>query len=187
MKGKLGEADEILDTEALQFDLGSIRTATNNFSEANKLGRGGFGAVYRGRFLNQEDIAVKRLSKDSAQGDIEFKNEVTLVAKFQHRNLVRLLGFCLEGNERLLIYEFVPNASLDHFIFDPTRRTHLDWDSRYKIIFGIGRGLLYLHEDSHLKIIHRDLNASNILLDVEMQPKIADFGMARLFDLDQTR
>ncbi|XP_068312705.1 cysteine-rich receptor-like protein kinase 29 isoform X2 [Pyrus communis] len=186
IKAKLG-ADEILDTEALQFDLASIRTATNNFSEANKLGRGGFGTVYRGRLLNQEDIAVKRLSRDSAQGDVEFKNEVTLVAKLQHRNLVRLLGFCLEGNERLLIYEFVPNASLDHFIFDPIRRAHLDWDSRYKIILGIGRGLLYLHEDSRLRIIHRDMKASNVLLDAEMQPKIADFGMARLFDLDQTQ
>ncbi|XP_068312706.1 cysteine-rich receptor-like protein kinase 29 isoform X3 [Pyrus communis] len=185
IKAKLG--DEILDTEALQFDLASIRTATNNFSEANKLGRGGFGTVYRGRLLNQEDIAVKRLSRDSAQGDVEFKNEVTLVAKLQHRNLVRLLGFCLEGNERLLIYEFVPNASLDHFIFDPIRRAHLDWDSRYKIILGIGRGLLYLHEDSRLRIIHRDMKASNVLLDAEMQPKIADFGMARLFDLDQTQ
>ncbi|XP_068312708.1 cysteine-rich receptor-like protein kinase 29 [Pyrus communis] len=187
IKAKLGEADEILNTEALQFDLASIRTATNNFSEANKLGRGGFGTVYRGRLLNQEDIAVKRLSRDSAQGDIEFKNEVTLVAKLQHRNLVRLLGFCLEGNERVLIYEFVPNASLDHFIFDPIKREHLDWDSRYKIILGIGRGLLYLHEDSRLRIIHRDMKASNILLDAEMQPKIADFGMARLFDLDQTQ
>ncbi|KAB2629391.1 cysteine-rich receptor-like protein kinase 29 [Pyrus ussuriensis x Pyrus communis] len=187
IKAKLGEADEILDTEALQFDLASIRTATNNFSEANKLGRGGFGTVYRGRLLNQEEIAVKRLSRDSAQGDIEFKNEVTLVAKLQHRNLVRLLGFCLEGNERLLIYEFVPNASLDHFIFDPIRRAHLEWDSRYKIILGIGRGLLYLHEDSRLRIIHRDMKASNVLLDAEMQPKIADFGMARLFDLDQTQ
>ncbi|XP_048436507.1 cysteine-rich receptor-like protein kinase 29 [Pyrus x bretschneideri] len=185
IKAKLG--DEILNTEALQFDLASIRTATNNFSEANKLGRGGFGTVYRGRILNQEDIAVKRLSRDSAQGDIEFKNEVMLVAKLQHRNLVRLLGFCLEGNERVLIYEFVPNASLDHFIFDPIKRKHLDWDSRYKIILGIGRGLLYLHEDSRLRIIHRDMKASNILLDAEMQPKIADFGMARLFDLDQTQ
>ncbi|CAB4266667.1 unnamed protein product [Prunus armeniaca] len=180
------EGDEI-GTEALQFDFNSIKVATNNFSEANKLGRGGFGAVYRGRLWNEEDIAVKRLSRDSAQGDIEFKNEVALVAKLQHRNLVRLLGFCLEGNERLLVYEFVPNASLDKFIFDPIKRAHLDWDSRYKIIVGIGRGLLYLHEDSRLRIIHRDMKASNVLLDAEMHPKIADFGMARLFDLDQTQ
>ncbi|ONI34223.1 hypothetical protein PRUPE_1G469000 [Prunus persica] len=180
------EGDEI-GTEALQFDFNSIKIATNNFSEANKLGRGGFGAVYRGRLWNEEDIAVKRLSRDSAQGDIEFKNEVALVAKLQHRNLVRLLGFCLEGNERLLVYEFVPNASLDKFIFDPIKRAHLDWDSRYKIIVGIGRGLLYLHEDSRLRIIHRDMKASNVLLDAEMHPKIADFGMARLFDLDQTQ
>ncbi|CAB4297226.1 unnamed protein product [Prunus armeniaca] len=101
-KEKLEEGDEI-GTESLQFDFNSIKVATNNFYEANKLGRGGFGAVYRGRLWNEEDIAVKRLSRDSAQGDIEFKNEVALVAKLQHRNLVRLLGFCLEGNERLLV------------------------------------------------------------------------------------
>ncbi|VVA15042.1 PREDICTED: cysteine-rich [Prunus dulcis] len=152
----------------------------------NKLGWGGFGDVYRGRLLNEEDIAVKRLSRDSAQGDIEFRNEVELVAKLQHRNLVRLLGFCLEGNERLLVYEFVHNASLDQFIFDPIKRAQLDWDRRYKIIVGIGRGLVYLHEDSRLRVIHRDLKAGNILLDAEMNPKIADFGMARLFVLDQT-
>ncbi|KAL6216940.1 hypothetical protein ACLB2K_010158 [Fragaria x ananassa] len=179
--------DEIRNADALQFEFASVRVATNNFAEANKLGRGGFGAVYRGRLLNGEDIAVKRLSRDSSQGDIEFKNEVTLVAKLQHRNLVRLLGFCLQGNERLLVYEFVPNASLDHFIFDHVRRGHLDWDRRYKIIVGIARGLLYLHEDSRLRIIHRDLKASNVLLDGEMNPKIADFGMARLFDFDQTQ
>ncbi|KAM5564604.1 putative receptor-like protein kinase [Rosa sericea] len=179
--------EDEMSTEALQFEFDSIRVATNNFSEANTLGRGGFGAVYKGRLWNEEDIAVKRLSKDSAQGDIEFKNEVILVAKLQHRNLVRLLGFCLERNERLLVYEFVPNASLDHFIFDPVKRADLNWETRYKIIVGIGRGLLYLHEDSRLRIIHRDLKASNILLDAELNPKIADFGMARLFSIDQTQ
>nr|XP_011459229.1 PREDICTED: putative receptor-like protein kinase At4g00960 isoform X1 [Fragaria vesca subsp. vesca] len=181
------EADEVMSAEALQFEFESIRVATHNFSEANTLGRGGFGAVYRGRLWNEEEIAVKRLSRDSAQGDVEFKNEVLLVAKLQHRNLVRLLGFCLERNERLLVYEFVPNASLDQFIFDPIKREQLDWDIRYKIIVGIARGLLYLHEDSRLRIIHRDLKASNILLDAEMNPKIADFGMARLFNIDQTQ
>ncbi|PRQ54383.1 putative protein kinase RLK-Pelle-DLSV family [Rosa chinensis] len=181
----LGSSDEIGSAEALQFDFGSIKVATNNFSEENKLGRGGFGVVYKGRLFSKEDIAVKRLSSDSKQGDEEFKNEVLLVARLQHRNLVKLLGFSLEGNERLLVYEFLPNASLDQFIFDPTKRSHFDWDSRYRIIVGIARGLLYLHEDSRLRIIHRDLKASNILLDAEMNPKIADFGMAKLFKLDQ--
>ncbi|PQM36917.1 cysteine-rich receptor-like protein kinase 29 [Prunus yedoensis var. nudiflora] len=133
----------------------------------------------QGTLLNGEDIAVKRLSRDSAQGDLEFKNEVLLVARLQHRNLGRLLGFCLEGNERLLVYEFVPNASLDQFIFDPIKFANLDWKSRYKIIVGIGRGLLYLHEDSRLRIIHCDLKASSILLDAEMNAKISDLGMAK--------
>ncbi|ONI02217.1 hypothetical protein PRUPE_6G184500 [Prunus persica] len=160
---------------------------TGKLIQANKLGQGGFGSVYRGRLSNGKDIAVKRLSTNSGQGDFEFKNEVLLVAKLQHRNLVTLLGFCLEGNERLLIYEYVPNASLDHIIFDPTKRAQLDWVRRYKIIVGTARGLLYLHEDSRLKIIHRDLKASNILIDAEMNPKISDFGMARLFVPDQTQ
>nr|XP_023892512.1 putative receptor-like protein kinase At4g00960 isoform X1 [Quercus suber] len=179
--------DEISVVESLQFDFGTIRVATQNFSDANKLGEGGFGIVYKGKFSNGQEIAVKRLSRNSSQGEVEFKNEVMLVAKLQHRNLVRLLGFCLEGDERLLVYEFVPNGSLDRFIFDPIKRAQLNWEKRFQTIGGIARGLLYLHEDSQLRIIHRDLKASNILLDASMNPKISDFGMARLFQLDQTQ
>ncbi|XP_057986370.1 cysteine-rich receptor-like protein kinase 44 isoform X2 [Hevea brasiliensis] len=186
-KENVETVDKIESVESLQFDFGTVSVATKNFCEENKLGQGGFGAVYKGTLSNGQDIAVKRLSKNSGQGDLEFKNEVLLVAKLQHRNLVRLLGFCLERNERLLIYEFVPNTSLDHFIFDPIKGVHLDWERRYKIIGGIARGLLYLHEDSRLRIIHRDMKASNILLDVDMNPKISDFGMARLFVMDETQ
>ncbi|KAI4312059.1 hypothetical protein MLD38_036914 [Melastoma candidum] len=141
----------------------------------------------QGKLPNGTEIAVKRLSQNSGQGESEFKNEALLLSRLQHRNLVKLLGYCLEGIERLLVYEFVPNASLDKFIFDPLKRALLDWDTRYKIITGIARGLLYLHEDSRLRIIHRDLKASNILLDVDMNAKVSDFGTARLFEIDQTQ
>ncbi|OVA10440.1 Protein kinase domain [Macleaya cordata] len=181
------DGDEIESADSLQFDFVTIRNATKNFSDANKLGEGGFGGVYKGKLLDGQEIAVKRLSKNSGQGSQEFKNEVVLLHKLQHRNLVRLLGFCLEGEEKILIYEYLPNRSLDNYLFDPTRKAHLDWVKRYRIIGGIARGLLYLHEDSRLKIIHRDLKAGNILLDEEMNPKIADFGTAKLFGDDQTR
>nr|DAD20621.1 TPA_asm: hypothetical protein HUJ06_022084 [Nelumbo nucifera] len=189
-KDKVGEeqvGNEIGGVESLQFNLITITAATNNFSDGNKIGEGGFGSVYKGKLSNGQEIAVKRLSRSSGQGAVEFKNEVVLVAKLQHRNLVRLLGFCLEGQEKILIYEFVPNKSLDYFLFDPDKRACLDWPTRYKIIGGIARGLLYLHEDSRLRIIHRDLKASNILLDGDMNPKISDFGMARIFGVDQSQ
>ncbi|CAN4083849.1 unnamed protein product [Withania somnifera] len=179
--------DDTSIAESLQYDFSAIRAATDNFSDANKLGQGGFGPVYKGKLQNGQEVAVKRLSADSGQGDLEFKNEVLLVARLQHRNLVRLLGFCLDRTERLLVYEFVPNASLDHFLFDSVKRRQLDWERRSKIIGGIAKGILYLHEDSRLRIIHRDLKASNVLLDAEMNPKISDFGMARLFELDETQ
>ncbi|XP_028059431.1 cysteine-rich receptor-like protein kinase 10 isoform X2 [Camellia sinensis] len=179
--------NEITSVQSLQFDLATIQVATNNFSDHNKIGQGGFGSVYKGIFTNGQEIAVKRLSRKSGQGAEEFKNEAVLVAKLQHRNLVRLLGFCLEGEEKILIYEFVPNKSLDYFLFDPQEQEKLDWSRRYKIIGGTARGMLYLHEDSRLRIIHRDLKASNVLLDRDMNAKISDFGMARIFDVDQTQ
>ncbi|XP_020092885.1 cysteine-rich receptor-like protein kinase 10 [Ananas comosus] len=179
-----GDEQEIRSAECLLFDLATIRAATSNFSEANNLGEGGFGPVYKGMLQDGQEIAVKRLSVSSVQGLVELKNEVVLVAKLQHRNLVRLLGCCLEEQEKLLVYEYLLNKSLDKFLFDPVRREQLDWVIRFKIIEGISRGLLYLHEDSRLKIVHRDLKASNILLDAFMTPKISDFGLAKLFDAD---
>ncbi|CAF2149312.1 BnaA01g12920D [Brassica napus] len=178
--------DEISSADSLQLDYRTILAATNDFSESNNIGRGGFGEVYKGTLPNGTEVAVKRLSKTSGQGDAEFKNEVAVVAKLQHRNLARLLGFCIEGKERILVYEYVPNKSLDYFLFDPAKEDQLDWSHRYKIIGGIARGILYLHQDSRLTIIHRDLKASNILLDADMNPKVADFGMARIFGMDQT-
>ncbi|XP_039139904.1 LOW QUALITY PROTEIN: cysteine-rich receptor-like protein kinase 10 [Dioscorea cayenensis subsp. rotundata] len=173
--------------ESKWFELSTLRDATDNFSNQNKLGQGGFGSVYKGTLKDGQDIAVKRLSATSGQGLQELRNEVIFVAKLQHRNLVRLLGCCLDNNEKLLVYEYLPNSSLDKFLFDDNGSQQLDWSSRYKIIEGIARGLLYLHEDSRLRIIHRDLKASNILLDENMNPKISDFGLAKHFGLNETQ
>uniref|UniRef100_A0A0E0HGH4 Receptor-like serine/threonine-protein kinase n=1 Tax=Oryza nivara TaxID=4536 RepID=A0A0E0HGH4_ORYNI len=178
------------------FDLETIASATNGFSADNKLGEGGFGPVYKGTLEDGQEIAVKTLSKTSVQGLDEFRNEVMLIAKLQHRNLVQLIGYSVCGQEKMLLYEFMENKSLDCFLFgtnrnlpmfsDKSKSKLLDWQTRYHIIEGIARGLLYLHQDSRYRIIHRDLKTSNILLDKEMTPKISDFGMARMFGSDDT-
>ncbi|XP_043692729.1 G-type lectin S-receptor-like serine/threonine-protein kinase CES101 [Telopea speciosissima] len=175
------------DSELPLFSFSNIETATNNFSTTNKLGEGGFGPVYKGKLVEGQEIAVKRLSKMSGQGLEQFKNEVTLISKLQHRNLVRLLGCCIEGDEKILIYEYMPNKGLDSFLFDPMKRALLDWKTRVGIIEGIAQGLLYLHKYSRLRIIHRDLKASNVLLDCEMNPKISDFGTARIFGENESQ
>ncbi|GJN32605.1 hypothetical protein PR202_gb21120 [Eleusine coracana subsp. coracana] len=184
--------DEMVDS--MMMDVSTLRAATGDFDDSNKLGEGGFGAVYKGVLPDGEEIAVKRLSQSSTQGEVELKNELELVAKLKHRNLVRLVGVCLEQKERLLVYEYVPNRSLDLILFgseneneNQERREQLDWEQRYRIINGIARGLQYLHEDSQLKVVHRDLKTSNILLDANMNPKISDFGLARIFERDQTQ
>uniref|UniRef100_A0A0D3DFL6 non-specific serine/threonine protein kinase n=1 Tax=Brassica oleracea var. oleracea TaxID=109376 RepID=A0A0D3DFL6_BRAOL len=178
---------DISTTNSLQYEFEAIEAATNKFSVSNKLGEGGYGEVYKGKLPNGTEVAVKRLSEMSGQDTRKFRNEVVLVSKLQHKNLVRLFGFCLQGDEKILIYEFVPNKSLDYYLFDPEKQGQLDWTRRYKIIGEIAQGILHLHQDSHPTIIYRDFKASNILLDADMNPKISDFGMATIFGMEETR
>ncbi|KAL2462699.1 G-type lectin S-receptor-like serine/threonine-protein kinase CES [Forsythia ovata] len=187
--GKNSQLSDKMDDKMSQvtfFSFESIAMATNNFSDANKLGEGGFGPVYKGELPGGQEIAIKRLSRSSGQGLAEFKNEIQLIAKLQHTNLVRLLGCCIEGEEKILVYEYMLNKSLDLFLFDSSRTELQNWTNRMNIIEGVAQGLLYLHKYSRLRVIHRDLKASNILLDHNMNPKISDFGMARIFGVQQT-
>ncbi|KAE9603094.1 putative non-specific protein-tyrosine kinase RLK-Pelle-DLSV family [Lupinus albus] len=182
-----GDLQRMASQEQKIFAYETLVAATKNFNLINKLGEGGFGPVYKGKLNDGREIAVKKLSHTSNQGKKEFKNEAKLLARVQHRNVVNLLGYCVHCTENILVYEYVPHESLDKLLFKSERKEELDWKRRFGIITGVAKGLLYLHEDSHDCIIHRDIKASNILLDDKWSPKIADFGMARLFPEDQSQ
>uniref|UniRef100_K3YPR2 non-specific serine/threonine protein kinase n=2 Tax=Setaria italica TaxID=4555 RepID=K3YPR2_SETIT len=162
------------------FTLKEIEHATKHFDPANKIGEGGFGPVYKGTLADGTAIAVKKLSSKSSQGNREFLNETGIIFTLRHPNLVRLFGCCIDGDQLLLIYEFLENNSLGRALFE--HKLKLDWPTRYNICLGTAKGLVYLHEESTLKIIHRDIKPSNILLDEKLQPKISDFGLAKLND-----
>ncbi|XP_024517325.1 cysteine-rich receptor-like protein kinase 15 [Selaginella moellendorffii] len=171
------------------FSYDLLRRATEDFSDDKKLGEGGFGAVYKGTFGDGTEIAIKKLSVSSKQGEQQFLNEVKVIGSVQHRNLVRLLGCCVEGSERLLVYEFLKNNSLEKALLDDMlseeETPRLSLTTRYNILLGTARGLTYLHEDSQIRIVHRDIKPSNILLDETFEAKISDFGLARLYEEDE--
>ncbi|KAL5540096.1 hypothetical protein UlMin_043167 [Ulmus minor] len=175
-----------LNDSSLNFKYSILEKATGSFDESNKLGHGGFGTVYKGVLPDGREIAVKRLFFNNRHRAADFYNEVNMISSVEHKNLVRLLGCSCSGPESLLVYEYLPNKSLDRFIFDQTRGKALNWEKRYEIIIGTAEGLVYLHENSKIRIIHRDIKASNILLDSRLRAKIADFGLARSFQEDKS-
>ncbi|CAA6665665.1 unnamed protein product [Spirodela intermedia] len=169
------------------FTLKQIKAATRNFDPENKIGEGGFGPVYKGVLPDGSMIAVKQLSSKSKQGNREFVNEIGMISALQHPNLVKLYGCCIEGNQLLLIYEYMENNSLARALFGPEGlKLELDWRNRRKICIGIARGLAYLHEESMLKIVHRDIKTTNVLLDKDLNAKISDFGLAKLDEEENT-
>ncbi|XP_039170742.1 probable LRR receptor-like serine/threonine-protein kinase At1g53430 [Eucalyptus grandis] len=187
--GKEVEDPELrgLDLQTGRFTLRQIKAATGNFASVNKIGEGGFGPVYKGILSDGTIIAVKQLSSKSKQGNREFLNEIGMISALQHPNLVKLYGCCIEGNQLLLVYEYLENNSLAHAIFGQDEQLiQLDWATRKKICLGIARGLAYLHEESILKIVHRDIKATNVLLDKELNAKISDFGLAKLDEEENT-
>ncbi|KAL0328299.1 UNVERIFIED_CONTAM: putative LRR receptor-like serine/threonine-protein kinase [Sesamum calycinum] len=188
--GKISADKELrgLDLQTGLFTLRQIKVATKNFDPENKIGEGGFGSVYKGLLSDGTIIAVKQLSSKSKQGTREFVNEIGMISALQHPNLVKLYGCCVEGNHLMLIYEYMENNCLSRVLFgkDATQKLKLDWPTRRKISLGIARGLAYLHEDSRVKIVHRDIKTSNVLLDKDLNAKISDFGLAKLNEDDKT-
>ncbi|PIN09759.1 Serine/threonine protein kinase [Handroanthus impetiginosus] len=185
-KGDAKKLARILNDNSLNFKYSTLEIATGSFDKANRLGQGGFGIVYKGVLQDGREIAVKRLFFNNKYRAADFYNEVNIISSIEHKNLVRLLGCSCSGPESLLVYEFLPNKSLDCFIFDPSKGKALNWEKRFEIIIGTAEGLVYLHENTKTRIIHRDIKASNILLDYRLRAKIADFGLARSFQEDKS-
>nr|KAJ0210120.1 hypothetical protein LSAT_V11C400171990 [Lactuca sativa] len=179
--GDQNSREKGLDLQTGAFTYRQIKAATDKFADSNKLGEGGFGSVYMGTLLDGTPIAVKKLSSKSKQGNREFVNEIGMIAGIQHPNVVRLYGCCVEGNHLLLVYEYMENNSLAHALFEHNNsKLESDWPTRQRICVGIAKGLTFLHKDSVLKMVHRDIKASNVLLDADLTPKISDFGLAKL-------
>ncbi|KAH6763224.1 cysteine-rich RLK protein 2 [Perilla frutescens var. hirtella] len=188
-KKRKGDAVKLVKTlhdRSLNFKHSTLEKATASFDEANKLGQGGFGTVYKGVLPDGREIAVKRLFFNNKHRAADFYNEVNIISSVEHKNLVRLLGCSCSGPESLLVYEFLQNKSLDRFIFDSSNGKALNWEKRLEIIIGTAEGLVYLHENTKTRIIHRDIKASNILLDSRLRARIADFGLARSFQEDKS-
>ncbi|TXG47705.1 hypothetical protein EZV62_026999 [Acer yangbiense] len=176
-----------LDLQTNSFTLKQIKAATNNFDSLNKIGEGGFGPVFKGLLSDGTIIAVKQLSSKSKQGNREFLNEIGMISCLQHPNLVKLHGCCIEGDQLLLVYEYMENNCLARALFGRNNcQLKLDWPTRQKICLGIARGLAFLHEESRFKIVHRDIKATNVLLDRDLNPKISDFGLAKLDEEEKT-
>ncbi|MED6222387.1 hypothetical protein PIB30_063855 [Stylosanthes scabra] len=165
-----------------RFRYKELKKATRNFHHKNMLGFGGFGAVFKGTLESNTEIAVKRVSHDSKQGFQEFVSEIETIGRLRHRNLVQLLGWCRNRADLLLVYDFMPNGSLDKHLFEDSARKTLTWEQRFKIVKGVASGLLYLHEEWEQTVIHRDIKAGNVLLDGDMNARLGDFGLAKLYD-----
>ncbi|KAJ0247936.1 Cold-responsive protein kinase 1 [Hirschfeldia incana] len=166
-----------------------IRQATDDFDALNKIGEGGFGSVYKGRLKDGKIAAIKVLSAESRQGVKEFLTEINVISEIQHENLVKLYGCCVEGSHRILVYNYMENMSLDMTLLAGgyiKSGIQFDWRTRSRICVGVAKGLAFLHEEVHPHVIHRDIKASNILLDRDLSPKISDFGLARLMPPNMT-
>ncbi|XP_073116881.1 cold-responsive protein kinase 1 isoform X5 [Elaeis guineensis] len=169
------------------YSYNELRSATGDFSAANKVGEGGFGSVYRGRLKDGTTVAIKVLSSESRQGVREFLTELTVISGILHENLVRLYGCCVEGTHRIIVYNYLENNSLAQTLLGSAHSNiQFDWRARVKICIGIARGLAFLHEEVRPHIVHRDIKASNILLDKDLTAKISDFGLAKLLPANTT-